>query len=82
MARATATVISIAILALGMLSAPSAQAGYLVTFQEVGSNVVERGRGSLDLMTWRVLLDRGTFRISPPCRRLPDSMRWELWARP
>jgi hypothetical protein len=40
---------SAAILALGAISAPSAQAAYVVTFDEVGSDVVETGSGSLDL---------------------------------
>jgi hypothetical protein len=38
-----------AILALGAFAAPSAQAGYVVTLEEVGSNVVARGRGPIDL---------------------------------
>jgi hypothetical protein len=40
---------SAAILALGAISAPSAQAAYVVTFDQVGSDVVETGSGSLDL---------------------------------
>ncbi len=35
--------------ALGVLAAPSAQAAYVTTFEEVGSNVVEVGGGTLDL---------------------------------
>lgn len=35
--------------ALGALTAPSAQAAYVTTFEEVGSNVVEVGGGTLDL---------------------------------
>ena len=35
--------------ALGVLAAPSAQAAYVTTFEEVGSNVVEVGGGALDL---------------------------------
>ena len=50
---------SVTILALAALSAPSAQATYLVTFQEVGSDVVEAGSGSLDLTD----LDVGSFGI-------------------
>ncbi len=38
-----------AILALGALAAPSAQAGYVVTLEEVGSNVVATGSGPIDL---------------------------------
>jgi PEP-CTERM motif len=38
-----------AILALGAFAAPSAQAGYVVTLEEVGSNVVATGSGPLDL---------------------------------
>jgi hypothetical protein len=46
MTRRTACV---ALLALGALSAPSAQAAYVVTFEEMGPNVVETGSGTLDL---------------------------------
>jgi hypothetical protein len=49
--------VSAAILALGAISAPSAQAAYVVTFDEVGSDVVETGAGSLDLTDLSV----GTF---------------------
>jgi PEP-CTERM motif len=38
-----------AILALGAFAAPSAQAGYVLTLEEVGSNVVATGSGSIDL---------------------------------
>ncbi len=38
-----------AILALAAISAPSAQAAYVITFQQVGSDVAETGSGSLDL---------------------------------
>jgi PEP-CTERM motif len=38
-----------AILALGAISAPSAQAKFVAVFEEVGSNVVETGAGTLDL---------------------------------
>jgi hypothetical protein len=38
-----------ALLALSAVSAPSAQAAYVITFQKVGSDVVETGSGSLDL---------------------------------
>ena len=38
-----------AILALGAFAAPSAQAGYVLTLEEVGSNVVANGSGSIDL---------------------------------
>jgi PEP-CTERM motif len=40
---------SIGFLALTALSAPSAQAAYLVTFEEVGSDVIEVGGGTIDL---------------------------------
>lgn len=39
---------SAAILALAAACAPSAQAAYVVTFQEVGANVVESGGGTVD----------------------------------
>ena len=52
-----------AILALGAFAAPSAQAGYVVTLEEVGSNVVATGSGPIDLTglnlpaaTWAHLL--------------------------
>ena len=38
-----------AILALGALAAPSAQAGYVVTLEEVGGSVVATGSGPIDL---------------------------------
>jgi PEP-CTERM motif len=38
-----------ALLALGAFAAPSAQAGYVVTLEEVGSNVVATGSGPIDL---------------------------------
>jgi PEP-CTERM motif len=37
------------VLALGAFAAPSAQAGYVLTLEEVGSNVVATGSGSIDL---------------------------------
>jgi hypothetical protein len=37
-----------AILASGAVAAPSAQAAYMVNFEEVGSNVVETGGGTID----------------------------------
>jgi hypothetical protein len=57
--RATALA-SAAILAFGAVFAPSVQAAYLVTLQEVGSDVVETGSGSLDLTDLSV----GTFGIA------------------
>jgi PEP-CTERM motif len=38
-----------AILALGAFAAPGAQAGYVVTLEQVGSNVVATGSGPIDL---------------------------------
>jgi hypothetical protein len=46
---------SAAIVALGTVSAPSAQAAYVITFQQVGSDVVETGSGALDLTDLSVL---------------------------
>jgi PEP-CTERM motif len=43
------TLTSVAILALGTVSASTAQASYVTTFEDVGSNVVEIGGGTLDL---------------------------------
>jgi hypothetical protein len=48
MARRITFLASIAILALGVVAASSAQAAYVVTFEEVGSNVVETGSGMVD----------------------------------
>ena len=49
MAKRTTYLTSLAILAMGALAAPSAQAAYVVTFEEVGANVLETGGGSLDV---------------------------------
>ena len=49
MPKRTTYLASAAILALGVVAAPRAQAAYVITFQQVGSNVVETGSGSLDL---------------------------------
>jgi hypothetical protein len=48
MARRITFLASIAILAPGVVAASSAQAAYVVTFEEVGSNVVETGSGMVD----------------------------------
>jgi PEP-CTERM motif len=48
MAKRITFLASVAILALGVVAASSAQAAYVVTFEEVGSNVVESGSGMLD----------------------------------
>jgi hypothetical protein len=42
---------SAAFLALGALAVSNAQAAYVTTFEEVGSNVVEVGGGTIDLQT-------------------------------
>jgi PEP-CTERM motif len=49
MTRRTTYLTSAAILAIGAISAPSAQAAYVITFQQVGPNVVETGSGFFDL---------------------------------
>ena len=49
-----------AIMALAALAAPGAQAAYVITFQQVGSDVVETGSGALDLADLGV----GTFGIA------------------
>ena len=49
MTKRTTYLASIGFLALAALSAPSARAAYLVTFEEVGSDVVEVGGGTIDL---------------------------------
>jgi PEP-CTERM motif len=49
MTRRATCVASVALLALGVLSTSSAQAAYVVTFEEVGSNVVETGSGTINL---------------------------------
>ena len=59
MKKRTTKLASAAILALAALCAPSAQAAYVITFQQVGSDVVETGGGSLDLTD----LDVGAFGI-------------------
>jgi hypothetical protein len=48
MTRRTACVASVALLALGVVYTSSAQAAYVVTFEEVGSNVVETGIGAIN----------------------------------
>jgi hypothetical protein len=63
---------SAAILTLGAISAPSAQAAYVVTFDEVGSDVVETGSGSLDLTALSV----GTFGIGRDASVTPNLGRF------
>jgi hypothetical protein len=51
-----------AMLIVSGLSAPSAQAGYVVTLTQVGSNVVASGSGTIDLTDLTFLLDNtGSF---------------------
>jgi hypothetical protein len=59
---------SAALLALGAVLAPSAQAAYVITFQQVGSDVVETGSGSLDLTD----LDVGAFGIARDAAVYPE----------
>ena len=40
---------SLAVLALGAVSAPSAQANFVAVFEQVGPNVEEIGDGTIDL---------------------------------
>jgi PEP-CTERM motif len=54
MMKRTSSVASIAILALGAVAASSAQAKFVALFQEVGSDVVETGQGTLDLTDLRL----------------------------
>jgi PEP-CTERM motif len=49
MTKRTTYLVSAAILALGAFSAPSAQAKFVATFEELGSVVFEMGSGQLDL---------------------------------
>jgi PEP-CTERM motif len=49
MTKRTNTLASIAAIALGVLAATSAEARYVVIFEEDGSNVVETGGGTIDL---------------------------------
>jgi hypothetical protein len=46
---ARASALGVAMLIGGGVSAPSAQAGYVVTLAQVGSNVVATGSGPIDL---------------------------------
>jgi PEP-CTERM motif len=59
---------SAALVALGAVSAPSAQAAYVIAFQQVGSNVVETGSGFFDLTD----LDVGSFGIDRDASVTPD----------
>src|ERR1700679_2855644 len=49
MAGRATTLVSTALLAMGAVAASNAQAKYVALFQEVGSDVVETGHGTLDL---------------------------------
>ncbi|HWY80429.1 MAG TPA: PEP-CTERM sorting domain-containing protein [Roseiarcus sp.] len=49
MTRRTTTLTAIALLMMGALFAPAAQAKYVAIFEEVDSNVVEVGGGAIDL---------------------------------
>ena len=49
MRKRTFYLASAAILGLGAMSTPGAQAAYVAIFQEVGSDVVETGSGSIDV---------------------------------
>src|ERR1700722_17206689 len=49
MTNRTTYLASIAALGLSAIAAPGAQAAYVTTFEEIGSNVVEVGGGALDL---------------------------------
>lgn len=49
MTKRIAFLASVAILALGAVAETSAQAAYVVTFEEVGSDVVESGSGTINL---------------------------------
>jgi hypothetical protein len=49
MTQRTTCLAWITALSFGVLAAPSAQAAYVTTFEEIGSNVVEVGGGTLDL---------------------------------
>ena len=48
MIKRTTDLAAVAILALAAVSAPGAQAAYVMSFQEIGGNVVEVGGGTLD----------------------------------
>jgi hypothetical protein len=54
-------------LALGAFAAPSAQAGYVVTLEDVGSNVVATGSGPIDLTGLSLFSEAGSggFNIGP-----------------
>jgi hypothetical protein len=54
MTTRTSSLISVALLALGSMAASSAQARYVAIFEEIGSDVVEIGGGTLDLTDLRL----------------------------
>src|ERR1700677_1551468 len=63
MTKRTTYLASLAVLALGAVSAPSAQAKFVAVFEEVGSNVEEIGDGTIDLTDLGSA--GGTFQIRP-----------------
>jgi hypothetical protein len=67
MTRRATSLAAAAFLALGLVSAPNAQAAYVFTFEQVGPNVIETGAGSLDLTD----LEVGVFGIGRDAEVVP-----------